>query len=92
VTGAGIGIGDDIVNSERGLRAAQRVGQDVFAAFIHTIRDYDSSSANTSTFGVYHNDWTPKPAVEVIEDVIEENEAIIAAEEAQSAAADETNL
>jgi YVTN family beta-propeller protein/VCBS repeat-containing protein len=50
-------------------------------AFIHTIRDYDSSSANTSTFGVYHNDWTPKPAVGVIEDVIDENEAIIAAEE-----------
>jgi Cellulase (glycosyl hydrolase family 5) len=60
--------------------------------YIHTIRDYDSSSANTSTFGVYHNDWTPKPAVTVIEEVIEENEAIIAALAAQSATADETNL
>jgi hypothetical protein len=60
--------------------------------YIHTIRDYDSSSANTSTFGVYHNDWTPKPAVVVIEEVIAENEAIIAALAAQSATADETNL
>jgi large repetitive protein len=60
--------------------------------FIHTIRDYDSSSANSSTFGVYHNDWTPKPAVEVIEEVIDENAAIIAALAAQSATADQTNL
>jgi VCBS repeat-containing protein len=51
--------------------------------FIHTIRDYTSSTANSSTFGVYHNDWTPKLAVGVIEDVIVENEAINAAEEAQ---------
>ena len=65
---------------------------DAGPTFIHTIRDYTSSSANSSTFGVYHNDWTPKPAIEVIEEVIEENGAIIAAEEAQSAAADETNL
>jgi hypothetical protein len=54
---------------------------DAGPTFIHTIRDYTSSSANSSTFGVYHNDWTPKP---VIEEVIEENQAIIAA--------DETNL
>jgi hypothetical protein len=32
---------------------------------------------------VYSNDWQPKLAVGVIEDVIVENEAIIAAEEAQ---------
>ena len=29
-------------------------------------------------FTVYRSDWTPKPAVDVIEQVIQQNEAIIA--------------
>jgi hypothetical protein len=47
-------------------------------AFIHTIRDYTSSSPNSSTFGVFRNDWSAKPAVGVIKTVITENKAIIA--------------
>jgi hypothetical protein len=63
-------------------------------AFIDTIKDTGAADDNSSTLGIYHTDWTPKPAVDVIEEIIEENEAIIAALEAQSAtaSADETNL
>jgi len=57
-------------------------------AFIDTIKDTGSADDNSSTLGVYHLDWTPKLAVAVIEEIIEENEAIIAEEAAQSA----TNL
>ena len=59
-------------------------------AFIDTIKDTGSADDNSSTLGVYHLDWTPKAAVAVIEEIIEENEAIIAEEEAQSAT--QTNL
>jgi VCBS repeat-containing protein len=47
-------------------------------AFIHTIRDYTSSSPNSATFGVFRKDWSAKPAVGVIKTVINENKAIIA--------------
>jgi VCBS repeat-containing protein len=47
-------------------------------AFIHTIRDYTSSSPNSATFGVFRNDWSAKPAVGLIKTVINENKAIIA--------------
>jgi hypothetical protein len=47
-------------------------------AFIHTIRDYPSSSPNTSTFGVFRQDWSAKPAVALIKTIITENKAIIA--------------
>jgi len=57
-------------------------------AFIDTIKDTGSADDNSSTLGVYHLDWTPKLAVAVIEQIIEENQAIIAEEQAQSA----TNL
>ena len=48
-------------------------------AFIHTLADYPSSSEIESSFGLFREDWTPKPAVATIEHVIAENEAIGAA-------------
>jgi hypothetical protein len=47
-------------------------------AFIHTIHDYVSTDLTTLSFGVYRQDWTAKPAVGVIETVIDENEAYLA--------------
>jgi murein DD-endopeptidase MepM/ murein hydrolase activator NlpD len=47
-------------------------------AFIHTIRDYFSTDPTTLSFGVYTQNWTPKPAVAVIEAIIDENEAFLA--------------
>jgi YVTN family beta-propeller protein/VCBS repeat-containing protein len=47
-------------------------------AFIHTIRDYTSSDPSTATFGVYRANWTAKPAVGVIETVINENKTYLA--------------
>jgi VCBS repeat-containing protein len=47
-------------------------------AFIHTIHDYASLDPATASFGVYRLDWTAKPAVGVIETVIDENEAFLA--------------
>jgi hypothetical protein len=52
-------------------------------AFIDTIRDTGTANTSSSTLGVYHTDWTPKLAVAVIEEVIAQNEAIIAAEQTQ---------
>jgi DNA-binding beta-propeller fold protein YncE len=56
-------------------------------AFIDTLQDYSSSDKYSSSMGVYRSDWTPKPAVATIEEVIQQNQAIIAAEKSQSAAA-----
>jgi hypothetical protein len=53
-------------------------------AFIDTLRDTGDADDDESTLVVYHTDWTPQPALEVIE----ENRAIIAAEEAQSTITD----
>jgi hypothetical protein len=47
-------------------------------ACIHTIRDLASFDLNQATFGVYRLDWTEKPALDVIEAVIDENEAVLA--------------
>jgi hypothetical protein len=47
-------------------------------AFIHPIHDYTSSDPAAGSFGVYRQDWTAKPAVGVIETVIDENQAAIA--------------
>jgi hypothetical protein len=47
-------------------------------AYIHTIRDYFSLDPIASSFGVYNADWTPKPAADVIELIIDENEAYLA--------------
>jgi hypothetical protein len=47
-------------------------------ACVHTFRDLASLDLVQGTFGVYHQDWTAKPAVGVIESVIDENEAFIA--------------
>jgi hypothetical protein len=47
-------------------------------AFIHTIRDYYSADRFTASFGIYRQNWTPKPVVGVIETVIAENEAFLA--------------
>ena len=48
-------------------------------AFIHTLADYPSSDPREASFGLFRQDWTPKPAVATIEQVIAENEAIEAA-------------
>jgi VCBS repeat-containing protein len=69
---------DDFLTTWRGLSFAG-------PAFIDTIQDYTSSDQYTSSIGVYRSDWTPKPAVDVIEEIIQQNEAIIAAEYGQSA-------
>jgi hypothetical protein len=45
-------------------------------AFIHTLADYPSSDPIAASFGLFHQDWTPKPALAVVEQVIVENEAI----------------
>jgi len=47
-------------------------------AYIHTVRDYFSLDPIAASFGVYNSDWTPKPAVDVIEWIIQENEAFLA--------------
>jgi YVTN family beta-propeller protein/VCBS repeat-containing protein len=47
-------------------------------AYIHTVRDYATFDLAQGTMGVYRQDWTPKPAVDVIEAVIDENEAYLA--------------
>jgi large repetitive protein len=47
-------------------------------AFIHTFKDYTSSDPTSASFGVYRLDWTAKPAVGVIETVIDENQAFLA--------------
>ena len=48
-------------------------------AFIHTLVDWNSTDPVEASFGIYHKDWTPKPAVAVIEQVLSENAAIEAA-------------
>jgi len=47
-------------------------------AYIHTVRDYFSLDPIAASFGIYNQDWTPKPAADVIEAVIDENEAFLA--------------
>jgi VCBS repeat-containing protein len=47
-------------------------------AYIHTVRDYATFDLAQGTMGVYHQDWTEKPAVGVIATVIDENEAFLA--------------
>jgi hypothetical protein len=54
-------------------------------AFIHTLADYPSSDPIQASFGLFHQDWTPKPALTTVEQVIAENAAI-------EAAADDTVL
>jgi large repetitive protein len=48
-------------------------------AFVHTLADYPSRDPIQASFGLFHQDWTPKPALAVVEQVIVENEAIEAA-------------
>jgi VCBS repeat-containing protein/YVTN family beta-propeller protein len=48
-------------------------------AFIHTLADYSSSDPIQGSFGLFHQDWTPKPALTTVEQVIAENQAINAA-------------
>jgi VCBS repeat-containing protein len=48
-------------------------------AFIHTLADYPSSDPIQASMGLFHQDWTPKPALTTVEQVIAENNAIEAA-------------
>ncbi len=45
-------------------------------AFIHTFADYVDPLPHEATMGIFRSDWTPKPVVGVIMDVIVENQAI----------------
>jgi hypothetical protein len=45
-------------------------------AFIHTLADYPSSDPIQASMGLFHQDWTPKPALAVVKQVIVENNAI----------------
>jgi hypothetical protein len=47
-------------------------------AFIHAFRDYVTLDPVAGSFGVYRLDWTAKPSADVIETVIDENEAYLA--------------
>lgn len=47
-------------------------------AFIHAYKDYFTLDPIAASFGVYRLNWTPKPAADVIEAVIDENEAFLA--------------
>ena len=49
------------------------------SAYIRTFSDYTTSGAKSATSGIYRQDWTAKPVVGVIETVIVENEAFLAA-------------
>lgn len=49
-------------------------------AFIQTLTDYTADSAADSTMGLLTADWTPRPALGVVEQVIAENTAIVAGE------------
>jgi hypothetical protein len=44
-------------------------------AFIHTFADYQSGDPVQDTFGLLHEDWTPKPAWDVVSAVVAENQA-----------------
>lgn len=48
-------------------------------AFIHTLADYPSSDPIQASFGLFRQDWTPKPALTTVKQVIAENAAIEAA-------------
>ncbi|MGU3497238.1 Ig-like domain-containing protein [Mycobacterium sp. C31M] len=45
-------------------------------AFIHTIADYPHDYPDQATMGLFRADWTPKPVVAVVAQVIAENTAI----------------
>jgi hypothetical protein len=46
-------------------------------AFIQTLADYDDADPAQASTGLLHQDWTPKPALSVVAQVIAENHAII---------------
>ena len=45
-------------------------------AFIHTFMDYDDPDPAQASMGLLHKDWTPKPALGVVSNVIAENAAL----------------
>lgn len=49
-------------------------------AYIHTFRDYAHNDENHASFGLFRLDWTPKPAMFMVEDVVEENQALLDSE------------
>ncbi|MBI3226425.1 MAG: tandem-95 repeat protein [Mycolicibacterium cosmeticum] len=51
-------------------------------AFLHTFADYPDADPIQATFGLFRQDWTPKPAVATVEQVLAENAAIEAAADA----------
>jgi hypothetical protein len=50
-------------------------------AFIHTLADYPASDPIQASMGLFHQDWTPKPVLAVVKQVIAENNAIEAADD-----------
>jgi VCBS repeat-containing protein len=53
-------------------------------AFIHTLVDNTGANAVEGSFGLFRPDWTPKPALGTVKDVIAENNAIEAAANAKA--------
>lgn len=49
-------------------------------AFIHTVADYPHPLPDQASMGLFREDWTPKPVVTVVVEVIAENQAINAAD------------
>jgi hypothetical protein len=48
-------------------------------AFLHTLLDSTVSDPVEASLGLFHTDWTPKPALTAVQQVIAENDAIEAA-------------
>lgn len=46
-------------------------------AFIHTIRDHPDSDPNNASMGLFRADWTAKPALGVVTDIVNENNQIV---------------
>jgi hypothetical protein len=46
-------------------------------AFIHDVHDYLTLDPIAASFGVYRLNWTPKPAADTIELIIDENDAFL---------------
>jgi YVTN family beta-propeller protein/VCBS repeat-containing protein len=46
-------------------------------AFIHTLRDYPNSDPNQASFGLFRQDWSPKPVWYTVQDIIAENQDLI---------------
>ncbi|KRD19819.1 hypothetical protein ASE48_22625 [Mycobacterium sp. Root265] len=63
----------------RDYELARVARQSAGPAFIHTLADYPDPFPDQASMGLFRQDWTPKPMVAVVTQVIAENQAINAA-------------